>query len=111
MTILKKAPEGAQVLDLGAARAARAEVRASRGEGNPYLKLAAGFVQVKPEIPLIAAFMFQAEHIEAGLKEMLVDPADVEALLADGLTSEDMKELAKFVAGKSLGESLASPSL
>ena len=109
MTILKKAPEGSEVLDLGAARAARAEARAEKGEGNPYLKLTAGFVQVKPEIPLIAAFMFQAEHIEAGLKEMLVDPTDVDALLADGLTAEDMKELAKFVTGKSLGESSASP--
>jgi len=36
-------------------------------------------------------------------------PADVAALLDDGLTADDLAELAKFVAGKSLGESLASP--
>ena len=109
MTLLKKAPAGANVLDLGAARLSRAEIRAGKGEGDPYLKLAAGYVQVKTEIPLIAAFLFQAEKIEAGLKEMLVDPGDVQALLDDGLTANDLDELGQFISGKSLGESLASP--
>jgi len=108
VSILNTAPEGANVLDLGEARRTRAEIRAAKGDGTPYLKLAAGYVEVLPEIPLISAFLFQAEKIEEGLRAMLADPADVGALLEDGLSAEDLAELAKFVAGKSLGESSAS---
>ena len=109
MSILKAAPEGANVLDLAETRRTRAEIRAGKGEGAPFLKLAAGYVEVKPEIPLISAFLFQAEKIEEGLRAMLADPSDAQALLDDGLSADDLGELAKFVAGKSLGESLASP--
>ena len=111
MSILKKAPEGANVLDLEAGRLSRAEIRAGEGAGDPYLKLKAGYIQVKSEIPLIVAFMFQAEKIEEGLKGLLVDPADLDALLADGLTKEDLEAMTDLVTGKSLGESLASPTL
>lgn len=109
MTILKKAPEGAQVLDLGAARVARAEARAAEGKGNPFLKLAAGFVEVKPEFALTVAFDFKAERIEEGLAGLLVDPADLPVLLADGLSGQDLEGIAKFINGTPLGESSASP--
>lgn len=109
MSILTEAPAGAQILDLGAARAARAEARVAAGEGNPYLKLAAGYVAVKAEFALTVAFDFKREDIEAGLAGLLVDPADLDALLADGLTAEDLKEITKLVTGTSLVESSASP--
>ena len=86
MTILKKAPEGAEVLDLGAGRVARAEARAAEGKGSPFLKISAGFIAVKAEIPVEVAYTLQSD-VKAGLAGILVDPADVDALLADGLTS------------------------
>lgn len=109
MSILLQIPSGARELDLGAARAARAEARAASGEGNPFLKLAAGYVEIKAEIALTVAFAFQNKDIKGGLEGMLVDPADVDALLADGLSSDDLKEISKFVTGASLGELPASP--
>lgn len=109
MSILTEAPEGAKVLDLEAGRAARAEQRAKDGQGNPYLKLAAGYVEVKAEFALSTAFDFKNEDIEGGLRGLLADPADLEAVLADGLTAQDLEALTKFVTGATLGESLASP--
>jgi len=109
MAILSEAPIGAQILDLGAARAARAEARVAAGEGNPYLKLAAGYVEVKSEVALTVAFDFKNEDIKGGLAGLLVDPTDLDALLADGLTTTDLQEISKFIAGNSLGESSASP--
>ena len=102
MSILKKAPEGANVLDLGAARVARAEVRAAEGKGSPFLKLTAGFVAVRDEFALSTAFDFKAERLEEGLAGLLVDPADVGELIAYGLTSQDLEEITKFLAGDSL---------
>ena len=109
MSILKAAPEGATVLDLDAARVARAEARAAAGQGASFLKFAAGYVEVKPEFALSVAFDLQAERIEEGLAGLLVDPADLEALLADGLTAQDLKSITEFITGTPLGESLASP--
>lgn len=109
MSILLEIPSGARSLDLGAARAARAEARAAAGEGNPFLKLSAGYVEVKSEFALTVAFAFKNEDLEGGLAGMLVDPADVDALLADGLSAQDLTEITKFVSGASLGESSASP--
>jgi hypothetical protein len=91
MAILSKAPEGAKVLDLGAARSARAEVRAAEGQGNPVIKLAAGYVEVRPEISISIASAFENNDIRGGLAGLLVDPADVDALFDDGLTAQDME--------------------
>ena len=109
MTILKKAPEGAEVLDLGAARAARAEARAASGQGASFLKFGAGYVEVKPEFALSVAFDFKAENIQEGLAGLLVDPADLDALLKDGLTAQDLEGITAFISGSMLGESQASP--
>lgn len=109
MSILKKAPAGAEVLDLGAARAARAEARAAEGKGGTFLKLAAGYVEMKSEIPIEIAFTFQSGDIRAGLEGILVDPADVVALLADGLSAADLGAITELISGSSLGESSASP--
>ena len=111
MSILKKAPDGANVLDLEAGRLSRAEIRAGKGEGDPYLKLKAGYVRVKPEIPIVVAFLLEAEKIEEALKGLLVDPDDLDALLEDGLTKDDLEGISALVTGKSLGESQASPTL
>jgi hypothetical protein len=110
LTILKKAPAGAEVLDLGAGRAARAEARAAEGLGGKFLKLAAGYVEVKAEIPVEAAFTLYTD-IKGGLAGILVDPKDVDALIADGLTSQDLEAMQALVTGKPLGESSASPTL
>ena len=109
MSILKKAPEGAEVLDLGAARVARAEARAAEGLGAKFLKISAGFIEVKVEIPVEVAFTLQSD-IKAGLEGMLVDPTDIDALLTDGLTAQDLEAMTALVTGKSLGESSASPT-
>ena len=109
MTILKKAPEGAEVLDLGAARAARAEARAAEGLGAKFLKISAGYIEVKAEIPVEVAFTLERD-VKAGLAGLLVDPTDVDALFADGLTSQDLEAMQALVTGQPLGESSASPT-
>jgi hypothetical protein len=110
LSILKKAPADAEVLDLGAGRVARAEARAAEGLGGKFLKLAAGYVEVKAEIPVEVAFTLEVD-LKAGLAGLLVDPADLDALIADGLTSGDIEAMQALVTGKSLGESSASPTL
>lgn len=109
MSILLEIPSGARALDLGAARVARAEARAAAGESNPFLKLSAGYVEVKPEFALTVAFAFKDGDLRAGLAGMLVDPSDVDALLADGISAADLEEITKFTSGVSVGESAASP--
>jgi hypothetical protein len=104
MAIRNEAPEGAEVFDIEAARQARAEVRAAEGKGNPFLKLSAGYVEVKSEFPITVAFKFQAEDIRGGLEDFLADPADIDVLLENGLSAQDLQEITKFVAGLTLGE-------
>jgi hypothetical protein len=106
LSILKAAPEGAKVLDLGAERAARAEVRAAEGDGVPYLRLSVGFVEVKAEIPLAVADLIMVDT-KAGLAGLLADPADIEALYGE-ITTGDLEALTAFITGKSLGELRAS---
>lgn len=106
--IEQTAPDGAQVIDLPAGRAARAEQRAKDGEGVPYLRLSAGYVALKPEVPITAAMAFTNGEIEAGLRLMLKDPADVDLLLSDGLTAPDIDSIGTRLTGRSLGESPAS---
>lgn len=105
--ILAEAPAGAKVLDLGALRAARDEVRAKEGATVAVIKLSAGFVELAAEIPLEAAIAFEAGDVRGGLAGMLKDPTDVGELLAAGLTAQDIAELATFL-NTNLGESLAS---
>lgn len=104
MTILKKAPEGANVLDLAGARAGRAEARALAGEANPVLKLEAGFIELRPEIDITTSDDFLAGRTKAALAKLLVDPADVDELLKSGLSTGDLEAITKFVAGKTPGE-------
>ena len=110
MSVLKKAPVGAQVLDIGAVRAARAEARSAAGEGNPFLKISKGYIEVKAEIPVEVAFTLQSD-IKAGLAGLLVDPKDIDPLFADGLTAQDLVAITGLITGNTLGESLASPTL
>ncbi len=109
MAILSAAPEGAKVLDLDAARAARAEARAAAGESLPVIKVAAGFVPVRAEVDLECAEDFTAGRFRAGLARLLADPADVDAVLAGGLSKDDLEAITLLVTGVSLGESQASP--
>jgi hypothetical protein len=104
MAILNTAPEGANVLDLGAARAARAEVRAASGQSVPLIKIDAGFIEVRPEIDLLCAEDFVAGKFHEGLAKLLVDPADIDVLLADGLSKDDLEAITTFVTGTGLGE-------
>jgi hypothetical protein len=106
MTILKAAPEGAKVLDLGAERAARAEVRAAEGEGVPYVRLSVGYVEVKAEIPLAVADLIMVDT-KAGLAGLLADPGDIDELYGE-ITTGDLGALTEFITGKSLGELQAS---
>jgi hypothetical protein len=100
MALLDKLPDGADVLDLGAARVARAEARKSAS----FIKLEAGFVEVNHEVPLEAAYLFQQEDIKKGLSLLLADPADVAVLFEAGLTAQDLEAIVQFVSGKQLGE-------
>ncbi len=106
MSIRKDAPEGAQILDLGAARAARSEA----GQTNPFLKLTAGFVEVRTEVPLTAMDAFTAGNLTRGLTSLLADPADATVLLEDGLTTADVAAIIRFISGLDQGESSASPA-
>lgn len=107
MTVLKSAPEGAKVIDLDQFRKVRAEVRDQAGVAASLVKLAAGYVPVKAEIPLEATFLFQEGKLRPGLESMLEDPADVDALLADGLTAQDLSAIITFL-NEQAGEALAS---
>jgi hypothetical protein len=106
MAIISKLPEGADVLDLDAARVARVEARAAQGLGTRYIKLSAGFVETLPEVPLAAAYLFQDEQVKDGLALLLADPADVEVLWPT-LTADDLKAVVEFISGKTPGESQA----
>jgi hypothetical protein len=99
MAILKDAPEGAQVLDLNAARVARIELSSK--------SLTAGYIETKAEVPLSAAFAINTGDITGALGQLLADPTDVDALIADGLTSGDIEAITIFIAGKPVGESKA----
>lgn len=103
MSILAEAPEGADVLDLGAARAARAEARAAAGKGAAVIKLSVGFVEILAEIPLGVATDLQDGRIREGLAGVLVDPDDIDALMAE-ITVNDTEALTKLITGESLGE-------
>ena len=109
MAISKKAPSGAQILDLGAARAARAEERAKGGAPQSFLKLSAGFVPVAAEVDVTTALDFQNQNIERGLSKLLADPDDLAVLLEDGITGEDLQAILEFITGVPAGESSASP--
>jgi hypothetical protein len=106
LTVLKAAPEGAKVLDLGAERAARAEVRAAAGDGAPFIRLSVGFIGVKPEIPLAVADLMLTDT-KAGLAGLLADPGDIDCLYSE-ITTGDLEALTEFITGKSLGELRAS---
>ncbi len=110
MAILAAAPEGAQVLDVEAARAARAEARAAAGQGNPFIKVAAGFIEVRPEVDIESAENFLAGRLREGLAKLLIDPADVDVVLAGGLSRADLDAIGEFVMGATSGESQASPA-
>jgi hypothetical protein len=109
MSLLEKAPKGAEVLDLVAARTARAEARA--GQALPVIKLSEGYVEIKAEFDLTASDEFMAGNIRAGLARLLADPKDADLLLAGGFTKDDLEAVTLFVVGKSLGESKASAAL
>jgi hypothetical protein len=102
MAILDKAPAGARVLDLEAYRAARAESLAD--VAPPVIKIAAGFVELRPDLDVLAADDFTTGKIRAGLAKILLDPADVDAIVDGGLTKPDLDAIVGFVTGHSLGE-------
>jgi hypothetical protein len=109
MSLLKKAPAGVEVLDLVAARAARAEARA--GQALPVIKVSAGFVEIKAEFDLSAGEEFATGNLRAGLAKLVADPADVDLIMDGGLSKDDLESITQFVVGKSLGESEASAKL
>jgi len=100
MAIISELPKDAAVLDLGAARVARVEARSTKS----FIKLAVGYVEVVAEVPISAAFSINDGDIKGAIALLIADPADVDAILADGLTSGDIQEITKFITGKSLGE-------
>ena len=102
MAIIKKAPVGAKVFDLPASRAARAEARV--GEPPIFLKLSAGFVEIKPELDVFVVEELLEGKVKPALVRLFVDPKDADALLAEGISDEDMKAIFEFAAGKPLGE-------
>jgi hypothetical protein len=106
MAIISKLPEGANVLDLAAERAARQETRAAQGLGDSFIKLEAGYVQVIPEVPLAIASLLQSERILEALELMFVDKADAEAIWPT-LTAADFESIVTFISGKTPGESQA----
>lgn len=104
MSVLQVAPDGSQVLDLDAARAARAEARAAAGTPSQYLKISAGYVELAPEIDVLAAEDFSRGEITVGLAKILADPTDIAAIVEVGLTKRDLEQIVGFITGTTLGE-------
>lgn len=102
MTVLQEAPEGAAVIDIVAARAARAEVDAQLPP--IFLKIDAGFIELRRELDVLCAEDFVDGRFRAGLSKILADPADVEPIVAYGLSSADLERLIEHITGKPLGE-------
>lgn len=102
MALIKKVPTGAKVFDLPAARAARAEARV--GEPAVYLKLSAGYVEIKPELDIFVVEELLEGQVKPALVRLFVDPSDADALLKEGISDADMKAIFEFAAGKALGE-------
>lgn len=108
MAITTDAPKDAAVIDLGAARKARAEERAKQGVPETYIKLDAGYVPVKAEFTLALVENLKDGDIRAAILDLLADPADVDTLLASGLSAQDVNVIVSHI-GNSLGEASASP--
>jgi len=102
MTIQQQAPDGAQIVDLVAARAARAEVDASLPPA--LLKIDAGYIEIRREIDVLSAEDFTNGQFRAGLSKLLADPADVDELVAFGLSKGDLELIVNYITGKTLGE-------
>lgn len=102
MSILSEAPEGAEVIDLAAARAARAEVDATLPP--VLLKIEAGFIQLKRDLDVLAAEDFTDGHIREGLAKLLADPADIDELVKRGLSKDDLQAIVNHITGSTLGE-------
>ena len=102
MALIKKVPSGTKVFDLPAARAARAEARV--GEPAVYLKLSAGYVEIKPELDVFVVEELLAGNLKPALVRLFVDPNDADTLLKEGISDADMRAIFEFAAGKSLGE-------
>lgn len=103
--ISETAPEGAKVLDLSALRLARAEARTD--QPLPVIKLSTGFVTCVAEVPIEAGYLLGEGKVLETLQLLCADPADADAIIADGLTAQDLSELLTFLR-TSLGESSAS---
>lgn len=102
MSILSAAPEGAEVIDLAASRAARSEVDATL---PPVLiKIEAGYIQIKRDLDVLAAEDFTDGHIREGLAKLLADPADIDELVKRGLSKDDLQAIVDHVTGSTLGE-------
>jgi hypothetical protein len=104
MAILENAPEGAKVLDLAAARAAREEARAVAGEPVSVIKLEAGYIQVNPEVDILSAEAFSEGRIREGLAQLLADPEDIDVITEHGVSAADLQAIVNFITGVSLGE-------
>ena len=102
MAIVKKEPKGAKIFDLPAARAARAEARV--GEPAVFLKLTAGYVEIKPELDIFVIEELLQGQVKPALVRLFVDPKDADELLKEGICDADMKAIFEFAAGKELGE-------
>ncbi|NNC10697.1 hypothetical protein HII28_02190 [Planctomonas sp. JC2975] len=102
MSILSEAPDGAEVIDLAASRAARAEVDATLPP--VLLKIEAGYIQVKRDLDVLCAEDFTAGRFRTGLAKLLQDPADVDELVKRGLSKDDLSAIVAHVTGSSLGE-------
>ena len=102
MALVKKAPAGAKVFDLPAARSARAEAR--KDEPAVFLKLSAGYVEIKPELDIFVIEELLQGQVKPALIRLFVDPTDADALLKEGISDEDMRAIFEFAAGKPLGE-------
>lgn len=102
MTVLQEAPEGAEVIDIASARAARAEIDATLPP--VLLKIDAGFVQLRRELDVLCAEDFTSGRFRAGLAKILADPADIDELVAFGLSRPDLEQIVNHITGKTLGE-------
>lgn len=102
MSILSEAPAGAEIIDLAAARAARAEVDATLPP--VLLKIDVGYIQLARDIDVLCAEDFTEGHFRTGLSKLLADPTDIDAIITYGLSKDDLEKIIQYVTGVALGE-------
>jgi len=91
------------MLDLDVLRAQRAE--AAGHDATETVKFGGREYAFRTELPVLAGDLLSAGNLRDGLATFLVDPAEVDDLLAAGFSVADLEALVATLYGVDMGES------